>query len=453
MPVKKNIWKHLNEKEKEEVLKFAEEYKDFLNRVKTEREAVNYIVSRALERGFRDGFEESGDRLYFVDRGKIAALYIKGKRSALGGFRIIASHTDAPRLDLKPMPLYEDSGFALLDTQYYGGVKHYQWFSIPLAIHALVITADGTAKNIIIGEKEDEPVFTIPDLEPHLDRRAQREKKITEALPGEKLDIIFSSIPLDGEKEQAVKKYVLKLLEEKYGIREEDFISADIEIVPAFRARDVGIDGALVGGYGQDDRICVFTSLMAALDSDGGEYPSLILFFDKEEIGSEGSTSVQSAFLRKVVRRILQVEGIREPYGVDEALYNSKALSADVTSALNPLWREVHDEKNAARLHHGIAITKYTGRGGKYVASEAPAEFMNFIRRLFEENGIFWQPDVLGKVDEGGGGTIAMFLARYGMDVVDAGPALLAMHSPFEISSKVDLYMAYRAYKIFIEKQ
>ncbi len=453
MPFRKNIWAHLSGREREEVYKFAEVYRDFLSRARTERETVNYIKSRALERGFVDGFSESGDRLLFVERDRLAALYVKGKESALSGFRIVASHTDAPRLDLKPVPLYEDSGYALLDTQYYGGVKYYQWFSLPLAIHGVVVLADGSRKHIVIGEDESDPVFVIPDLEPHLDRKAQRDKKIREALPGEKMDIIFSSIPLDGEKEQAVKKYALRLLEEKYGIKEEDFVSADIEVVPAIKPRDVGLDGALIGGYAQDDRICVFTSLMAALELENPDKPALVLFVDKEEIGSEGNTSAQSAFIKKVVRRILEIEGTLAPYAVEEALYNSEALSADVTSALNPLWKEVHDEKNAAKLHHGIALTKYTGSGGKYVASEASAEFVGRVRRLFEENGIYWQPDVLGKVDEGGGGTIAMFLARHGMDVLDAGPALLAMHSPFEISSKADLYMAYRAYKIFMEKK
>ncbi len=453
MPFKKNIWSHLSGKDREEVYKFAEIYKDFLSRAKTERETVNYIKSRALEKGFVDGFSESGDRLLFVERDRLAAMYIRGKESALSGFRIVASHTDAPRLDLKPVPLYEDSGYALLDTQYYGGIKHYQWFSLPLAIHGVVVLSDGSRKAFVIGEDESEPVFVIPDLEPHLDRKVQREKKMGEALPGEKMDIIFSSIPLDGEKERAVKKYALRLLEERYGIGEEDLVSADIEIVPAVSPRDVGLDGALIGGYAQDDRICVFTSLMAALEVENPDRAVLVLFVDKEEIGSEGNTSAQSAFIERVVRRILEVEGVLAPYSVEEALYKSEALSADVTSALNPLWKEVHDEKNAARLHHGIALTKYTGRGGKYVASEASAEFVGRVRRLFDENGIYWQPDVLGKVDEGGGGTIAMFLARYGMDVLDAGPALLAMHSPFEISSKVDLYMAFRAYKIFMEKK
>ncbi len=453
MPFRKNIWNYLSQREREEVYKFAETYRDFLSRARTERETVNYIRSRALERGFVDGFSEAGDRMLFVERDRLAALYVRGKESALSGFRIVASHTDAPRLDLKPVPLYEDSGYALLDTQYYGGVKYYQWFSLPLAIHGVVVLSDGSRKYIVIGEDESEPVFVIPDLEPHLDRKAQRDKKLYEALPGEKMDIIFSSVPLDGEKEKAVKKYALRLLKEKYGIGEEDFVSADIEIVPAIKPRDVGLDGALIGGYAQDDRICVFTSLMAALDMGKPDKPALVLFVDKEEIGSEGNTSAQSAFIKKVVRRILEVEGTLSLYSVEEALYNSEALSADVTSALNPLWKEVHDEKNAAKLHHGIVLTKYTGRGGKYVASEASAEFVGRVRTLFEENGIYWQPDVLGRVDEGGGGTIAMFLARYGMEVLDAGPALLAMHSPFEISSKADLYMAYRAYKIFMEKK
>ncbi len=443
-----NIWEKVSSKEKEEIFKLSEEYKQFLGLCKTEREVVNYITSVALENGFN---YTGSDKLIFSDKDRILALYKKGKRPALEGFKIIVSHIDAPRIDLKPRPLYEDTDLLLLDTQYYGGIKKYQWYSIPLSIHGVVITKHNRKQYIVIGEDEDDPVFTIADLLPHLSRKVQGEKKLEEALPAEKLDVIFGSIPLDGEEKNKVKVNVLKILREKYEIEEEDFVSADITIVPAYKVRDIGIDRSLIGGYGQDDRICVWASLKALMDIENNEYPVLVLFVDKEEIGSVGNTSARSKFLPIVVKRILEVENSLKSYSVEIALYKSKAISADVTSAINPNFKEVDDPNNSAKLNYGVAIVKYTGGGGKYFASEASAEFTGYIRNLFNNNNVIWQTGVIGKVDEGGGGTVALFLAEYGMDVIDVGPPILNMHAPFEISSKADLYMTYKGYKSFLE--
>jgi aspartyl aminopeptidase len=445
-----NVWEKVSSKEKEEIFKLAEEYKKFLNSCKTEREVVNYIISIALENGYKDGFNHSSDKLFFFDKERIVALYKRGNKKASYGLKIIVSHIDSPRIDLKPKPIYEDSDLLLLDTQYYGGIKKYQWFSIPLAIHGVIVNKYNRKQTIIIGEDENDPVFTIADLLPHLSRKVQGDKKIDEALPGEKLDLIFGSIPLDGEKEEKVKKNILKILKEKYEIEEEDFISADITIVPAFKVRDIGIDKSLIGGYGQDDRICVWSSLKALIDLEKNEYSALLLFVDKEEIGSVGNTSAKSKFLEVVVKRISEIENEND---FNKVLYNSKAISADVTSATNPNFKEVDDPRNSAKLNHGVAIVKYTGSGGKFFASEASAEYTGYIRNLLNNNNIIWQVGLLGKVDEGGGGTVAMFLAEYGMDIIDMGPPILNMHSPFEISSKADLYMTYKAYKVFLESE
>ena len=445
-----NVWEKVSSKEKEEIFKLAEEYKKFLNSCKTEREVVNYITSIALENEYKDGFIYNSEKLIFSDKERILALYKRGRRKSVNGLKIIVSHIDSPRIDLKPKPMYEDFELLLLDTQYYGGIKKYQWFSIPLSIHGVIVNKYNRKQIIVIGEDENDPVFTIADLLPHLSRKVQGDKKIDEALPGEKLDILFGSIPLDGEKEEKVKKNILKILKEKYEIEEEDFVSADISIVPAFKVKDIGIDKSLIGGYGQDDRICVWTSLKALIDLEKNEYPILLLFVDKEEIGSVGNTSARSKFLEIVVKRIIEIENEND---FKKALFNSKAISADVTSAINPNFKEVDDPKNSAKLNHGVAIVKYTGSGGKYFASEASAEYTGYIRNLLNNNNVIWQVGIIGKVDEGGGGTVAMFLAEYGMDIIDMGPPILNMHSPFEISSKADLYMTYKAYKVFLENE
>ncbi len=445
-----NVWEKLSSKEKEYVFQLSEEYKDFLRSCKTEREVVNYITSLALKSGYKDGFKYNDKKLMFSDKERIIALYNQGKRKAIDGFKIIISHIDSPRLDLKPKPIYEDSDLLLLDTQYYGGIKKYQWFSIPLSIHGVIVNKYNRKQYIVIGEDENDPVFTIADLLPHLER-SQKDKRIEDLFPGEKLDVLFGSIPLDGEKENKIKKNILKILREKYEIEEEDFISADLSIVPAYKPRDIGIDRSLIGGYGQDDRICVWASLKALLDIENNDYPILLLFVDREEIGSIGNTSARSKFLDIVVRRILELENSLDCYAVEKALYNSKAISADVTSATNPNFKEVDDPNNSAKLNYGVAIVKYTGDIGKYYSSEASAEYTAYIKNLFNNNNIIWQMGILGKVDKGGGATVAMFLAEYGMDIIDIGVPILNMHSPFEISSKADLYMTYKAYKVFLE--
>ena len=441
------------------IMEFGEEYKDFLGKAKTEREAVEYAVSLAEKNGFKKLGEannlKSGDRVYEVYKNKLVALAVIGHRSIIEGTRIIGAHIDAPRLDLKPQPLFEekDAGLAIFKTQYYGGVKKYQWASIPLALHGVVTLADGGTVKIVIGENENEAVLTIPDLAPHIARKKQGERKGFELIEGEELKILVGNMPIrDKEVEEKVKAMVLKILKERYGISEEDFVSADLEVVPAFKPRDVGLDKSMIGGYGQDDRICAYTTLRAILDAKDVEYTAIALLVDREEIGSAGNTGATSEFIKYFISKlILLTEGKCEEWMLREALLKSRAISADVNVAIHPAYKDVHDIQNAAVLGKGVVVTKYTGGRGKGGASEAHAEYVGWIRKILNEKGIPWQPGLLGKVDEGGGGTIAKFLASYGMDVVDMGPALLAMHSPFEVCSKADLYSAYLAYKAFYE--
>ncbi|RLE59554.1 MAG: aminopeptidase [Thermoprotei archaeon] len=441
------------------IMEFGEEYKDFLGKAKTEREAVEYAVSLAEKNGFKKLGEannlKSGDRVYEVYKNKLVALAVIGHRSIIEGTRIIGAHIDAPRLDLKPQPLFEekDAGLAIFKTQYYGGVKKYQWASIPLALHGVVTLADGGTVKIVIGENENEAVLTIPDLAPHIARKKQGERKGFELIEGEELKILVGNMPIrDKEVEEKVKAMVLKILKERYGISEEDFVSADLEVVPAFKPRDVGLDKSMIGGYGQDDRICAYTTLRAILDAKDVEYTAIALLVDREEIGSAGNTGATSEFIKYFISKlILLTEGKCEEWMLREALLKSRAISADVNVAIHPAYKDVHDIQNAAVLGKGVVVTKYTGGRGKGGASEAHAEYVGWVRKILNEKGIPWQPGLLGKVDEGGGGTIAKFLASYGMDVVDMGPALLAMHSPFEVCSKADLYSAYLAYKAFYE--
>ncbi len=441
------------------IMEFGEEYKDFLGKAKTEREAVEYAVSLAEKNGFKKLGEannlKSGDRVYEVYKNKLVALAVIGRRSIIEGTRIIGAHIDAPRLDLKPQPLFEekDAGLAIFKTQYYGGVKKYQWASIPLALHGVVTLADGGTVKIVIGENENEAVLTIPDLAPHIARKKQGERKGFELIEGEELKILVGNMPIrDKEVEEKVKAMVLKILKERYGISEEDFVSADLEVVPAFKPRDVGLDKSMIGGYGQDDRICAYTTLRAILDAKDVEYTAIALLVDREEIGSAGNTGATSEFIKYFISKlILLTEGKCEEWMLREALLKSRAISADVNVAIHPAYKDVHDIQNAAVLGKGVVVTKYTGGRGKGGASEAHAEYVGWVRKILNEKGIPWQPGLLGKVDEGGGGTIAKFLASYGMDVVDMGPALLAMHSPFEVCSKADLYSAYLAYKAFYE--
>ncbi len=446
-------WDKLSGHEKKQVFTFAGEYRDFLNRCRTERAAVKYFVEHASKTGFSDidSRKPQGPKVFRAMRGKALAIAIMGKRPIIDGARLIASHIDCPRLDLKPNPLYEDMGLALLKTQYYGGIKKYQWVSRQLAICGTIVRADGSVVEIEVGLKPDEPIFTIPDLLPHLARK-QMEQKASELIPGESLNLIAGSAPYGSEQtDDRVKMTVLEWLQRKYGITEEDFTSAEIQVVPAEPARDAGLDGGLIAGYGQDDRACAYASFRAMMEIAKPERTAVAVFYDKEEIGSEGNTSAQSRFLEMFLTDLLELSGVEATSkNIHKLFFNSKALSADVAAAIDPTFADVYEKRNDARLGYGIAIKKYTGRGGKGQASDANAEYVGWVRKLFNEHGIVWQPAVLGKVDEGGGGTVAKYLANMGMETLDCGPALLGMHSPLEVSSKDDVWMCHKAFKTFL---
>ena len=450
MMKKESGWKQKSKEEIKEIFEFCEGYKTFLDAAKTEREAVKHIQNLLSKQGFHDDPRQG--KVFRVNRGKDIMAYIRGEKSPAEGLNIIVAHIDAPRLDLKQNPLYEDVDLALLRTHYYGGIKKYQWVAIPLAIHGIVVRADGKAVEIAIGEDENDPVFAIDDLLPHLSKKTLDEKKLSEAIEGEKLTVLFGSIPLVGEEKEAVKKGILKILGDKYGIIEEDFISAEIEIVPAFKAKDIGIDRSMVGAYGQDDRASAYPLLMAICDMKDPVRPCLAIFTDKEEIGSESNTGIQSNFIQIFLDDILEGLKIKTNEAlVRKILFQSKALSADVNGAVNPTYQDVHEKQNASYLGRGICISKFTGHGGKVGANDANAEYVGEIRRLFDREGIIWQTGELGKIDEGGGGTVAKHLAVYGMDIIDCGAPLLTMHSPFEISNKLDIFETYRAFKVFLK--
>ncbi|MEW5801645.1 MAG: aminopeptidase [bacterium] len=457
----KIAWDLLTEQDQERVSSFAQQYIDFLNIAKTEREAAQEILRQAREQGFKDVSlkeQEAGQKWYQGNRDKNVALCCFGREDIRRGIRLIVSHIDAPRLDLKPNPLYEDQSLALLHTHYYGGIKKYHWVALPLALHGVVVRCDGSKIEFRIGEAPEDPVFTISDLLPHLSQRIMEEKKLKDAVEGEKLTILIGHQPLpkgnQNEEKERIKSNVLTLLHQQYGIIEDDFISAEIEAVPALPARSVGLDRSMVGGYGQDDRICAYTSLQAILaQAEPPLHTSLVLFMDKEETGSDGNTGAQSRFFEMVVGQMLQKAGIKpEDHLIREILFRSKALSADVNAGFDPNYPEVFEKHNACQLGYGINLCKYIGSRGKYGTNDASAEYMGEIRKLFNDNGVVWQAKELGKVDEGGGGSIAKFQAKYGMDMVDCGPPLLGMHSPFEIASKADLYETFKAYKVFLEK-
>lgn len=455
----KLVWDKLSQVEKDEAFRFAEEYKVFLNVAKTEREAVREIVRLAEEQGFvkldemtaRGKKLRLGNKIYTVNKEKNVALIVTGKEPVWQGINLIGSHVDAPRLDLKPIPLYEDQGIGFLKTHYYGGIKKYHWLSLPLALHGVVIKQNGETVNIRLGEEDNDPIFVITDLLPHLSKD-QMQKKLGEAVSGEALNILAGTFPIeDKEAKERVKLALLELLKTKYDITEEDLTSAELELVPAAKARDVGFDRSLVGAYGQDDRICAFTSLKAILGCQNPTRTAIVLFVDKEEIGSTGNTGMRSRFFENTVAEILYlIAGDYDEIYCRKALANGRALSADVGAALDPNWEGVYDKYNAARMGCGVVVTKYTGSGGKYSASDANAEFVAEIRKTFNDNKIIWQTGEIGKVDQGGGGTIAQFIARYGMDVLDCGPALFSMHSPTEVAHKGDIYMCYKAYEAFL---
>ncbi len=446
-----HVWDHLQADEKEALETISKDYRNFLSKAKTERECIETIISLLEKRGFKP---EGQTRLYQSLHGKSLAAIVAGRKPPYYGLRLIATHIDSPRLDLKLHPLVEEFEMAFLKTHYYGGIKKYHWVAIPLALHGVVVKSDGRTVKMVIGEDPNDPVFTICDLLPHLARRVQGDKKLFEAIPGEKLNVLFGGLPLgdDPEEKNRVKLGVLKLLYDRYGIREEDFISAEIEIVPAGAAREVGLDRAFIGGYGQDDRICAFAALAAILNLEAPEYTCVALFLDKEEIGSDGNTGAKSRFLEKLYYDLLKRCGISASAdNVLEMFFRTKAISGDVTAGIDPFYVEVHETQNDARLGHGVVITKYTGHRGKYEANDAHAEYVGWIRKIFDQAGVIWQASSCGKVDEGGGGTVAKYLAFRGLDIIDLGPPLLGMHSPFEICHKTDLYMTYRGYKCFFE--
>jgi len=450
----KLAWDRMPESFRKDCFRFAEDYRRFLDRAKTEREAVDELLNYARGRGFREISDpESKGRIYWVNKNKNIALAILGKRPLLDGMRIIISHIDSPRLDLKQNPLYEELEMGLLRTHYYGGIRKYQWVAIPLSLHGTMIKRDGTQLKLHLGEQPGDPVFTVCDLMPHLSRRVQDEKKLREAIQGEKLTILAGSVPFpDEDVKERVKLNILDFLNKQYGLVEEDFLSAELELVPAFQAKEVGFDKSLVGAYGQDDRLCTYASLRAIDSVKAPGHPLLALFLDKEEIGSEGNTGAKSKFLEWIVADLLRLSGEElTDMALRQVLFRSKALSADVDGAMDPNYQDVHEKQNAAKIGYGVCLSKFTGIGGKYASSDASAEYVAEIRKLFNDNGITWQMAELGKVDEGGGGTVAKYLASYGMDIIDCGAPLLGMHSPFEVASKADIYETFRAYKVFFE--
>ncbi len=445
------VWDHLDEGERADMAAYAERYKGFLDQAKTEREAVLEVQRQALARGFVDlSSGQPGSKYIFNYRGKTVALAVLGQRPVSQGLRILAAHIDSPRLDLKQNPLYEETDLVFLKTHYYGGIKKYQWLARPLALHGVIFKENGEPITLRLGEDPADPVFTVCDLLPHLARKVQMDKKVDEAFIGEKMNLLVGSLPLgDKEIKERFKLHLLNLLSQRYGLTEEDLISAELEAVPAGPARDIGWDRSLVGGYGQDDRASAFAAFEAILDINEPPCSCLTLLVDKEEVGSAGNTSAQSILLEEVVAQLLQRQG-ESPTLRRQTLMQSQAISGDVAAALDPDWPEVYEKRNAARLGYGVVLTKYTGHGGKYHANDAHAEYINWVRGIFKQNGVIWQAAELGKIDEGGGGTIAKFLAAYGMDIVDCGPALLSMHSPFEVGSKADLYMSYKAFRSFL---
>ena len=450
---KKNGWENTSDEEKEKIFNYCQGYMDFLNRSKTEREIVKNAEQMARERGYRDISEfeslNPGDKVYYVNRGKNLFLAVIGRESIENGVNIIGSHADSPRLDLKPNPLYEDKEFAYFKTHYYGGIKKYQWTAIPLSMHGVIVKTNGETVEVNIGENENDPIFTITDLLPHL-AQDQMQKKLKDGVEGENLNLLIGSIPYKDQKiSEKVKLNILDILNRKYGITEKDFISAEIELVPAFKCRSLGFDESLIAGYGQDDKVCVYTSLTAILGIENPRKTAVCLLADKEEIGSMGNTGMESNVFSTFLSEILNKLNINRPNLLDKVLCNSKMLSADVDAGLDPIYVSVADLNNACYLNRGVGMNKYTGVAGKANASDANAEFLAYIRNIFESNDVDYQMAELGKVDKGGGGTIAYILANKGVDVVDCGVGVLSMHAPYEVTSKYDVYQAHKGYTAF----
>lgn len=441
----KNAALRMADEEVAEADRYCEGYKDFISRCKTEREAVSHIVKLAEKAGFqplkKGDIYRAGDKVLFNNRGKALILAVIGEKDLQEGMRIAAAHIDAPRLDIKPSPLYEDSELALFKTHYYGGIKKYQWTAVPLSIHGVVVKKNGETVAVCIGEKEGEPKFVVNDLLPHLDGE-MRKRNASEAIKGEELNILVGSRPFRSDKgSELVKLQILKLLNEKYGIIEEDFLSAELEAVPACPATDIGFDVSMIGAYGHDDRVCAYPCVTALFACEKPLYTTLAVLSDKEETGSDGNTGLASSFLTDFIGDLASQSGLR----TRDVLRRSVCLSADVNAAFDPTFPSVHDKLNAAYINKGIVLTKYTGARGKSGTSDASAEFVGQIRKIFNDAGVIWQTGELGKVDEGGGGTVAKYIANLGVDTVDVGVPVLSMHSPFEVVSKLDVYMTHKA--------
>ncbi len=449
----KNTWEKYKDN-LNEVMEYNEGYKDYISKNKTERACVKDSIRLAEEKGFKplDSFEtlKPGDKVYVNNRDKNIALFVIGNKPLTEGMRILGAHIDSPRMDLKQNPLYESEGFVLADTHYYGGVKKYQWVTIPLSLYGVVAKKDGTVVDVVIGEDDNDPVVGISDLLIHL-AAEQLDKKAAKVIEGENLDVTLGNMPLVGEEKDAVKANILKLLKDKYDIEEEDFVSAEIEVVPSGKARDYGLDRSMIAGYGHDDRVCAYTSLTAILDMDVCDYTCCTILVDKEEIGSVGATGAQSLFFENTVGEMLVKMGIDSFVQTRLTLSRSKMLSSDVSAGVDPLFVSVNDKKNAAYLGNGIVFNKYTGARGKSGSNDASAEYVARIRAVMDESNIHYQTAELGKVDLGGGGTIAYILGNYNMDVIDAGIAVLNMHAPMEVVSKVDVYETYQAYIAFLK--
>lgn len=457
-----NAWLTYSDADMQDLETVAKKYRHFLNVGKTERECITQIVKEAEEAGYVSLEEKvkngealkAGDKVYQVGMQKIIALYHIGEDDLAQGMNILCAHIDSPRLDIKQNPLYEDTDLAYLDTHYYGGVKKYQWVALPMAMHGVIVKKDGTVVNVTVGEDEDDPVLYITDLLIHLAGQ-QMAKKASEAVEGEKLDILIGSQPLkdlpDDKKKEAVKENVLRILNEKYGVEEEDFLSAELEIVPAGKARDCGLDRSMIAGYGQDDRVCAYTSLLALLEMEAPKRTSCCLLVDKEEIGSVGATGMHSRFFENVVAELVAMTDGESELQVRRALQNSRMLSSDVSAAYDPMYADVFEKRSSAFFGKGLVFNKFTGSRGKSGSNDANAEYLAKIRGVMDDADVSYQFAELGKVDAGGGGTIAYIMANYGMEVIDSGVAVLSMHAPWEVTSKADVYEAYKGYVAFLK--
>ncbi len=454
---RKNFWKEAPASEQKAAMEYAVAYKDFLDQAKTEREVVVWTEALLKTMKFTDITGKKGsNKVYRIFRGRTMAMAVLGSEPLTKGFNMVAAHIDSPRIDLKQNPLYQDgpSEMACMRTHYYGGIKKYQWVSTPLSLHGVVIKSDGSVLNISLGEKDDEPIFIIPDLLPHLARKEQYTKNIGEAIDASRLNLVFGGmVQPSSEEKEAVKIFALEALNKAYGISEADLLSAELYLVPAGKARDAGIDSSMIAGYGQDDRICAYTALTALLDGAKAKpkHTMIVYFSDKEEVGSQGASGAHSIFIQDFVSDLMAYKGEKNTSAnLRKAFINSHILSGDVAAAVDPNYPNVHEKNNAVIFNHGIGISKYTGSGGKYGCNDANAEFTAKILKLFNDAGVFWQMGQLGKPDEGGGGTIAYILANLGAEVIDCGVGLMGMHSLYELCSKADLYSTYKAYKAFL---